>query len=121
MGYRVMDPVTRRITISRNVRFDDQEDASDLREENDKEMDIKLEETERAIDDKYPEFRRSQRERKPAVRYPFNEALSAINEEIIYDEIEFLPEGEQSDWKSAMNEEMLSMETNKVSDLIRVT
>ncbi|GBN73081.1 hypothetical protein AVEN_24695-1 [Araneus ventricosus] len=46
------------------------------------ETDIKLEETERAIDDQYPEFRRSQRERKPPVRYPFNEALSATNEEL---------------------------------------
>ncbi|GBN34851.1 hypothetical protein AVEN_218562-1 [Araneus ventricosus] len=46
------------------------------------ETDIKLEETERAIDDQYPEFIRSQRERKPPVRYPFNEALSATNEEL---------------------------------------
>ncbi|GBL85692.1 Retrovirus-related Pol polyprotein from transposon TNT 1-94 [Araneus ventricosus] len=129
MGYRVMDPVTRRVTVSRNVRFDEkkiisdklsatpnienQEDTSDLKE-NEKEMDIKLEETERAIDDKYPEFRRSQRERKP----PFNEALSATNEELAYDEIKFLPEEEQSNWKSAMDEEMLSMEKNKVWDLV---
>ncbi|GBL89729.1 Copia protein [Araneus ventricosus] len=81
MGYRVMDPVTRRVTVSRNVRFDEkkiisdklsatpnvenQEDISDLGEEEETETDIKLEETERAIDDKYPEFRRSQSERKP--------------------------------------------------------
>ncbi|GBN07475.1 hypothetical protein AVEN_161186-1 [Araneus ventricosus] len=89
MGYRVMDPVTRKVTVSRNVRFEEkkiiadklaatpntenQEDTSDLGKET--EMDIKLEETERAIDHKYPEFRRSQRERKPPMRYPFNEAL----------------------------------------------
>ncbi|GBO06945.1 Retrovirus-related Pol polyprotein from transposon TNT 1-94 [Araneus ventricosus] len=100
MGYRVMDPVTRRVIVSRNVRFvekkiisdkfsatpntENQEDTSDLGEENEKEMDIKLEETERAIDDKYPEFRRSQRERKPPVRYPFNEALSATNQELTF-------------------------------------
>ncbi|GBN06835.1 Retrovirus-related Pol polyprotein from transposon TNT 1-94 [Araneus ventricosus] len=134
MGYRVMDPVTRRVTVSRNVRFDEkkiisdklsatpnienQEDTSDLGEE--KEMDIKLEETERAIDDKYPEFRRSQRERKPPVRYPFNEALSATNEELTYDEIKFLPEEEQSNWKGAMDKEMLSMEKNKVWDLVEL-
>ncbi|GBN79553.1 Copia protein [Araneus ventricosus] len=88
----------------------------DLREENETETDIKLEETERAIDDKYPEFRRSQRERKPPVRYPFNEALSATNEELTFDEIKFLPDEEQSNWKSAMDEEMLSMEKNKVWD-----
>ncbi|GBM86251.1 hypothetical protein AVEN_264504-1 [Araneus ventricosus] len=126
MGYRVLDPVTRRVTVSRNVRFvenkiisdklsatpniENQEGTSDLGKE-EKEMDIKLEETERVIDDKYPEFRRSQRERKPPARYPFNETLSATNEE--YDEIEFLPE-EQSNWKNAMDEEMLSMEKNKV-------
>ncbi|GBM03713.1 Copia protein [Araneus ventricosus] len=108
MGYRVMDPVTRRVTVSRNVRFDEkkiisdklaatpnienQEDTSDLGAENEKEKDIKLEETEREIDDKYPEFRRSQRERNPPVRYPFNEALSATNEELTYDEIKFFPE-----------------------------
>ncbi|GBN23544.1 Copia protein [Araneus ventricosus] len=96
MGYRVMDPMTRRVTVSRNVRFvekkiisdklaatpnvENQEDTSDLGEDkNETEVDIKLEETERAIDDKYPEFRRSQRERKPPVRYPFNEVLSATN------------------------------------------
>ncbi|GBM60359.1 hypothetical protein AVEN_79954-1 [Araneus ventricosus] len=88
IGYRP-NPVTRRVTVSRNVHFDEkkiisdklsailnienQEDTFDLGE---KEMDIKLEETERAIDDKYPEFRRSQRERKSQVRYPFNESLS---------------------------------------------
>ncbi|GBO45116.1 Copia protein [Araneus ventricosus] len=99
VGYRVVDPVTRRVTVSRNVRFDEkkiisdklaatsnienQEDTSDLGEEI--EMDIKLGEIERAIDDKYPEFRRSQRERKPPLRYPFNEALSATNEELTYD------------------------------------
>ncbi|GBN32496.1 hypothetical protein AVEN_89340-1 [Araneus ventricosus] len=128
MGYRVMDPVTRRVTVSRNVRFvekkiisdklaatpniENQEDTSDLGEENEKEMDIKLEETERAIDDKYPELRRSQRERKPPVSYPFNEALSATNEDLTFDEIKFLPDEEQSNWKSAMDEEMLSMEKN---------
>ncbi|GBL86993.1 hypothetical protein AVEN_218711-1 [Araneus ventricosus] len=111
MEYRVMDPVTRRVTVSRNVRFvekkiisdklsatpniKNQEDTSDLGEENEKEKDIKLEKTERAIDDKYPEFRRSKRERKPPVRYPFNETLSATNEELTYDEIKFLPD-EQS-------------------------
>ncbi|GBM04743.1 Retrovirus-related Pol polyprotein from transposon TNT 1-94 [Araneus ventricosus] len=83
-------------------------------------MDIKLEETERAIDGKYPEFRRSQRERKPPVRYPFNEALSAANEELTYDEIKFLPEEEQSNWKNSMDEEMLSMEKNKVWDLVQL-
>ncbi|GBL78237.1 Retrovirus-related Pol polyprotein from transposon TNT 1-94 [Araneus ventricosus] len=130
MGYRVMDPVTRRVTVSRNVRFvekkiisdklsatpniEKQEDTSDLGEENKTETDIKLEETERAIDDKYPEFRRSQRERKPPVRYPFNEALSTTNEELTFDEIKFLPNEEQSNWKSAMDEEMLSMKKNKV-------
>ncbi|GBL83156.1 Retrovirus-related Pol polyprotein from transposon TNT 1-94 [Araneus ventricosus] len=135
MGYRVMDPVTRRVTVSRNVRFvekkiisdklsatpnvENQEDTSDLGEENKKEMDIKLEETERAID-KYPEFRRSQRERKPPVRYPFNEALSATNEELTFDEIKFLPDEEQSNWKSVMDEEMLSMEKNKVWDLVEI-
>ncbi|GBL73934.1 Retrovirus-related Pol polyprotein from transposon TNT 1-94 [Araneus ventricosus] len=134
MGYRVVDPVTRRVTVSRNVRFDEkkiisdklaatpnienQEDTSDLGEE--KEMDIKLEETERAIDDKYPEFRRPQRERKPPTRYPFNEALSATNEELTYYEIKFLPEEEQSNWKNAMDEEMLSMEKNKVWDLVEL-
>ncbi|GBN41706.1 hypothetical protein AVEN_250835-1 [Araneus ventricosus] len=36
-----------------------------------------------------------------------------------YDEIaKFLPEEEQSNWKSAMDEEMLSMEKNKVWDLV---
>ncbi|GBO22963.1 hypothetical protein AVEN_167390-1 [Araneus ventricosus] len=129
MGYGVLDPVARRITVSRNVRFDEkkiisdklsatpnienQEDTLDLGEEEEKEMGIKLEETERAIDDKYPEFRRSQRERKPPVRYPFNEELT-------YDEIEFLPEEEQSNWKNAMDEEMLYMETNKVWDLVEL-
>ncbi|GBL82879.1 Retrovirus-related Pol polyprotein from transposon TNT 1-94 [Araneus ventricosus] len=127
MGYRVMDPVTRRITVSRNVRFDEkkiifdklsatpnienQKYTSDLGEE-ETETDIKLEETERAIDDQYPEFRRSQRERKPPMRYPFNEALSETNEELTYDEIKLLPEEEQSNWKNAMDEEMLSMEKN---------
>ncbi|GBM33746.1 Retrovirus-related Pol polyprotein from transposon TNT 1-94 [Araneus ventricosus] len=82
MGYRVMDPVTRRVTVSRNVRFDEKkiisdriaatpnienlEDTSDFGAET--ETNIKLEETERGIDYKYPEFRRSQRERKPPVR-----------------------------------------------------
>ncbi|GBN50603.1 hypothetical protein AVEN_7689-1 [Araneus ventricosus] len=75
------------------------------------------EETERAIGDKYPEFR-SQTERKPPMRYAFNEALSATNEELTYDEIKFLPEEEQSNWKSAMDDEMLSMEKNKVWDLV---
>ncbi|GBM98609.1 hypothetical protein AVEN_242614-1 [Araneus ventricosus] len=105
-----MDPVTRRVTVSRNVRFEEkkvisdklaatpnienQEDTSDLGEET--ETDIKLEETEGAIDDKYREFRRSQRETKPTARYPFNEVLSATNEELTYDEIKFLPEEEQS-------------------------
>ncbi|GBN64332.1 Retrovirus-related Pol polyprotein from transposon TNT 1-94 [Araneus ventricosus] len=132
IGYRVMDPVTRRITVSRNVRFDEkkiisdklsatlnienQEDTSDLGEEEKKEMDIKLEETERAIDDTYPEFRRSRRDRKPLVRYPFYEAISATHVELTYDEIKFLPEEEQSDWKNAVDEEMLSMEKNKVWD-----
>ncbi|GBN29685.1 Copia protein [Araneus ventricosus] len=136
MGYRVMDPVTRRVTVSRNVHFvekkiisdklsatpniENQEDTSDLGEENEKEMDIKIEETERAIDDKYPEFRRSQRERKSPVRYPFNEALSATNGELTFDEIKFLPDEEQSNSKSAMNEEMLSMEKNKVWDLVEL-
>ncbi|GBM03163.1 Retrovirus-related Pol polyprotein from transposon TNT 1-94 [Araneus ventricosus] len=136
MGYRVMGPVTRRVTVSRNVRFDEkkiisdklsatpnienQEDTLDLGEEEEKEMGIKLEETERAIDDKYPEFRRSQRERKPPVRYPFNEALSATHEELTYDEIKFLLEEEQSNRKNAMDEEMLSMEKNKVWDLVEL-
>ncbi|GBL95410.1 Retrovirus-related Pol polyprotein from transposon TNT 1-94 [Araneus ventricosus] len=135
MGYRVMDPVTRRVTVSRNVRFvekkiisdklaatpniENQEDTSDLGEET--ETDIKLEETERAIDDKYPEFRRSQRERKPPLRYPFNEALSATNEELTFDGIKFLPDEEQSNWKSAMDEEMLSTEKNKVWDLVELS
>ncbi|GBN77694.1 hypothetical protein AVEN_125468-1 [Araneus ventricosus] len=135
MGYRVMDPVTRRVTVSRNVRFDEkkiisdklsatpnienQEDTSDLGEET--ETDIKLEETERAIDDKCPEFRRSQREKEPPVRYPFNEALSATNEELTYDEIKFLPEEEQSNCKNAMDEEMLSMEKNQVWDLVELS
>ncbi|GBL61825.1 Retrovirus-related Pol polyprotein from transposon TNT 1-94 [Araneus ventricosus] len=134
MGYRVMDPVTRRITFSRNVRFDEkkiisdklsatpnienQEDTSDLGEET--ETDIKLEETERAIDDKYPEFRRSQRERRLPARYPFNEALSATNEELTYNEIKFLPEEKQSNWNNSMDEEMLSMEKNKVGDLVEL-
>ncbi|GBO22471.1 Retrovirus-related Pol polyprotein from transposon TNT 1-94 [Araneus ventricosus] len=137
MGYRVMDPVTRRITVSRNVRFDEtkiisdklsailnvenQEDTSDLGEDkNETETDIKLEENEKAVDDKYLEFRRSEKERKPPVRYPFNEALSATNEELTYDEIKFLPEEEQSNWKNAMDEEMLSMETNKVWVLVEL-
>ncbi|GBM34414.1 hypothetical protein AVEN_124103-1 [Araneus ventricosus] len=129
-----MDPVTRRLTVPRNVRFDEkkiisdklaatpiienQEDTFDLGEEI--EMDIKLEETERAIDDKYPEFRRSQKERKPPERYPFNEASSATNEELTYDEIKFLPEEEKSNWKDAMDEKMLSMEKNKVWDLVEL-
>ncbi|GBN73598.1 hypothetical protein AVEN_273719-1 [Araneus ventricosus] len=92
--------------------------TSDLGEET--ETDIKLEETERAIDDKYPEFKRSQRERKPPVRYPFNEALSATKEELINDEIKFPPEEEQSNWKNAMDDEMLSMEKNKVWDLVEL-
>ncbi|GBL75923.1 Retrovirus-related Pol polyprotein from transposon TNT 1-94, partial [Araneus ventricosus] len=136
MGYRVMDPVTRRVAVSRNVRFvekkiisdklsatpniENQEDTSDLGEENETETNIKLEETERAIDDKYPEFRRSQRERKPPVRYPFNEVLSATKEELTFDEIKFLPDEEQSNWKNAMDEEMLSMEKNKVWDLVEL-
>ncbi|GBN62802.1 Retrovirus-related Pol polyprotein from transposon TNT 1-94 [Araneus ventricosus] len=134
MGYRVMDPVTRRITFSRNVRFDEkkiisdklsatpnienQEDTSDLGEET--ETDIKLEETERAIDDKNPEFRRSQRERRLPARYPFNEALSVTNEELTYNEIKFLPEEKQSNWNNSMDEEMLSMEKNKVGDLVEL-
>ncbi|GBM13453.1 Retrovirus-related Pol polyprotein from transposon TNT 1-94 [Araneus ventricosus] len=109
MGYRVMDPVTRRVTVSRNVRFDEkkiisdklsatpnienQEDTSDLGEET--ETDIKLEETERATDDKYSEFRRSQREKKASKE-------------------------EQSNWKDAMDEEMLFMEKNKDWDLIEL-
>ncbi|GBM33166.1 hypothetical protein AVEN_83676-1 [Araneus ventricosus] len=130
-----MDPVTRRVTVSRNVRFDEkklisdklsatpnnenQVDTSDLGEKT--ETDIKLEETERAIDDKYPEFRRPQRERKPPARYPFNEALSATNEELTYDKIKFLPKEKQSNWNNAMDKEMLSMEKNKVLGLGRVT
>ncbi|GBN36691.1 hypothetical protein AVEN_51277-1 [Araneus ventricosus] len=118
MGYRVIDPVIRRVAVSRNVRFDERkiisdklsttpnienlEDTSDLGEEKETETDIKIEETEIAIDDKYPEFRRSQRDRKPPVTYPFNEDLSATHEELTYDEIIFLPEEEQSNWKGAM-------------------
>ncbi|GBL87968.1 hypothetical protein AVEN_89614-1 [Araneus ventricosus] len=37
-----------------------------------------------------------------------------------YDEIEFLPEEEQSNWKNTMGEEMLSMEKNKVWDLVEL-
>ncbi|GBL99181.1 hypothetical protein AVEN_140652-1 [Araneus ventricosus] len=134
MGYRVMYPVTRRVTISRNVYFDEkkiisdevsgipntenQEDTSDLGQE--KEMDIKLKETERTIEDKYPEFIRSQRERKPPVRYLFDETLSATNEELTYDENKFSPEEEQSNWKSGIVEEMPSMEKNKVWDLVEL-
>ncbi|GBN79850.1 hypothetical protein AVEN_126521-1 [Araneus ventricosus] len=137
MGYRVMNPVTRRIAVSRNVRFDEkkiiydklsatpivenQEDTSDLGEDkNETETDIKLEETLKAIDDKYPEFRISQRDRKPPARYPFNEALSATKKEITYDEIEFLPEEEQSNWKDFMVEEMFSMAKNKVWDFVEL-
>ncbi|GBM51923.1 hypothetical protein AVEN_1506-1 [Araneus ventricosus] len=58
----------------RTPNIENQEDISDLGKKK-KRNDIKLEETERAIDDKYSEFRRSQRERKPPVRYPFNEAF----------------------------------------------
>ncbi|GBN44638.1 hypothetical protein AVEN_146230-1 [Araneus ventricosus] len=81
-------------------------------------MDIKLEEIERAIDDEYREFRNSRRERKPTGKYPFNEDLSATHEELTYDNIKFLPKEEQSSWECAMDEEMLSMKTEKVSDLV---
>lgn len=134
MGYRVMDPVTRRVTVSRNVRFNEnkvvindsiapsnfeQKRTNDDSEKVEEKTEIKKEKEVESSNEENEslQLRRSQREKRFPSKYEEYEVMSATHEMLSYEDIQKLPEREQVLWKSAMDDEMHSMKINKVWDL----
>lgn len=136
MGYRVMDPITGRVTVSRNVRFNEMKvivDDSNIspnteqdRSDNDSgEEEVKEEKEDDVLDEpesreEHSTLRRSQRIKRFPVRYEAHEVMFATHETLTFDEIQDLPVIEQANWKNAMNDEMHSMEVNRVWDLVEL-
>lgn len=131
MGYRVMDPITKRVTVSRNVHFNEQKvivtdtiSTSDEKDEQDtgeaEEKDLPKDEDSSEVEES-EEIVRTRRETRKPCRYPEPEIYTAMltdHESISYEDIASLPAEEQQKWKNAMDDEMMSMEKNKVWNLV---
>ncbi|GBN32084.1 Retrovirus-related Pol polyprotein from transposon TNT 1-94 [Araneus ventricosus] len=136
MGYRLLDPTTKRIIISKNVKFNEEKkssndfnyvspniDGSELDAENqseESETDIFAPSTEQSEDTSEGSVRKSSREKKHPIRFPESEIYQAMlsqEETLKFDDISTLPHSEQQNWKAALDEEMESMKENDVWDL----
>ncbi|GBM84347.1 Retrovirus-related Pol polyprotein from transposon TNT 1-94 [Araneus ventricosus] len=136
MGYRLLDPTTKRIIISKNVKFNEEKkssndfnyvspniDGSELDAENESEeseIDIFVPSTEQSEDTSEGTVRKSSREKKHPIRFPESEIYQAMlsqEETVKFDDISTLPHSEQQNWKAALDEEMESMKENDVWDL----
>lgn len=128
MGYRLVNPETKQITISRNVKFDETKHENSIKrylvenlelpdyEFNQEEVQENAsEKSEENEDDK----RKSERSRKQPIRYPDPEVYEALlcRETLSFDDIKSLPVDDQQLWKKAMDEEIESMKINNVWDL----
>ncbi|GBL94431.1 Retrovirus-related Pol polyprotein from transposon TNT 1-94 [Araneus ventricosus] len=136
MGYRLLDPTTKRIIISKNVKFNEEKkssndfnyvspniDGSELDAENqseESETDIFVPSTELSEDTSEGTVRKSSREKKHPIRFPESKIYQAMlsqEETLKFDDISTLPHSEQQNWKAALDEEMESMKENDVWDL----
>lgn len=129
MGYRLLDPETKSITISRNVRFDEEKRSKRHLVENQEvpECENNLEESQDSaseepdnVEENEVQNRKSERLRKEPIRYPDPEVYEALycqQETLTFDDIKLLPLDEQRLWKNAMDEEIESMKINEVWDL----
>lgn len=136
MGYRLMNPETRRIIVSRNVKFNEESkiernrkyistgsDATESDDDDigDRERSISIPgDNEFDAADDEDEQRKSSRAKKQPVRYPNPETYEVMfvqQETLTFDDIVNFPKEEQELWKSAMDEEMKSMKENDVWDL----
>ena len=133
MGYKLFDPETKRITVSRNVKFNEEKkeninskrslfESPDLSEYEINQEEDKESTSEENDDDEQKEdkVRKSERSRKQPIRYPDPEVFEALlcqQESLTFDDLESLPIDEQCLWKDAMNEEIHSMKINNVWDL----
>ncbi|GBN76962.1 Retrovirus-related Pol polyprotein from transposon TNT 1-94 [Araneus ventricosus] len=136
MGYRFLDPTTKHIIISKNVKFNEEKKSSndfnyvspntvgsELDAENqseESEIDIFVPSTELSEDTSEGTVRKSSREKKHPIRFPESEIYQAMlsqEETLKFDDISTLPHSEQQNWKAALDEEMESMKENDVWDL----
>ncbi|GBM05195.1 Retrovirus-related Pol polyprotein from transposon TNT 1-94 [Araneus ventricosus] len=133
MGYRLLDPTTKRIIISKNVKFNEEKkssndfnyvspniDGSELDAENqseESETDIFVPSTEQSEDTSEGTVRR---EKKHPFRFQESEIYQAMlsqEETLKFDDISTLFHSEQQNWKAALDEEMEPMKENDVWDL----
>lgn len=137
MGYRLLDPTTKRITVSKNVKFNETKKTSSNVVENisksDSESENQSDENEtdsetvvQTNSEKHDTTaeenvrRYPSREKKQPKRYPELEEYEAMltqDETLNFDDISLLPHCEQQKWKEAMDDEMRSMKENDVWDL----
>ena len=132
-GYRVYDHVTRKVSYSRNVKFDEREtEGLRFEEEGPVNQPIILDSEKGAESDEggieeeietdadppaaEPPPRRAVRERRPVDYYGFPQAhITTHQEPTSFEEATACPEGEK--WKEAMGKEMKSLNDNEVWEL----
>lgn len=134
MGYRLLDPSNNRITVSRNVTFNENS-------KHDKPLQIPIDVPENTTPKSEEEFDESEeqppvesttqienieedarpiRHRRPPSRFPLPEvytAMTSTGETLNYEDLCYLPEPEQVPWKEAMEEEIEAMKENDVWSL----
>ena len=120
-GYRLIDPVTRKILHSRNVKFNEYETGKQAMQDEQPaphqvELDLvdgsESDEEERDIE---PGARRSDRDRKQTDFFGNRVSVAISNEPTTFDEATSCPE--KAKWTEAMNKEMQSLKDNDVWEL----
>ncbi|GBL87869.1 Retrovirus-related Pol polyprotein from transposon TNT 1-94 [Araneus ventricosus] len=125
MGYRLLDPTTKRIIISKNVKFNEKKKSSNdfnyvSPNIDESETDIFVPCTEQSDGTIEGTVIKSSREKKHPVRFPepkIYEAILSEEETLKFDSITILPHSEQQKLKTALAKEMESMKKNDVWDL----
>ena len=136
MGYRLLDPRTHKMTVSKNVTFNErkkisiceQEVPEDIFFEPSKAVDS-TEKPEEIVDmPKLPDkpttsLQRPKRKVQPPKKlqdYEVYQAMVATEDILSYEEFENLPTQEQEMWREAMKDEMEAMKKNEVWDLVKL-
>ena len=116
-GYRLIDPVTRKILHSRNVKFNEYKTGKQTDEQpapHQVELDGS-ESDEEERDRVEPGARRSDRDRKQTDFFGNRVSVAISNEPTTFDEATSCPE--KAKWTEAMNKEMQSLKDNDVWEL----
>ncbi|GBN05325.1 Retrovirus-related Pol polyprotein from transposon TNT 1-94 [Araneus ventricosus] len=133
MGYRLLDPVTNRVVVSRNVQFNEEKKKCILIQDglSIEDKDLAKEEgipdpsdTEsKSLEESYEENTRQRRNVKLPAKlndYFVYEANVTTLDSVSFEDIETLPKEEQILWRKAMNEEMESLNKNEVWKLVEL-